>query len=58
VEDSTELELSLEEEDKSIDSKEIQQLYNANAEWNEAQERDAEVARPSTALGINVALIS
>jgi hypothetical protein len=55
AEGSTELELSSkEEEDESIDSEEIQQLCNANAEWNEAQERDAEV----TARGINAAQIS
>jgi hypothetical protein len=38
------LELSSEEEDEeSIDSEEIQQLCNANAKWNEAQEWDIEV---------------
>ena len=55
----TELELlSKEEEDESIDFEEIQQLCNANAKWNEVQERDAKVAGPGTALGINAAQIS
>jgi hypothetical protein len=59
AEGSTELELSSEEEeDKSIDSEEIQQLCNTNAEWNEAQKWDAEVVGPSTAQGINAAQIS
>jgi hypothetical protein len=59
VEGSTELELSSEEEEEdSIDSEEIQQLCNANAEWNEAQERDAEVAGPNSALGSTPAQIS
>jgi hypothetical protein len=58
AEGSTELELSSEEEDdESIDFEEIQQLCNANAEWNEAHERDAEVAGPSTAPGINAVRI-
>jgi hypothetical protein len=50
--------LSEEEEEESIDSEEIQQLCNVNVEWNEAQERDAEVARPSNALGSTPARIS
>jgi hypothetical protein len=53
------LELSSEEEEEeSVDSEEIQQLCNANVEWNEAQERDAEVAGPSSTPGSTLAQIS
>jgi hypothetical protein len=49
---------SKEEEEESIDYEDIQQLCNANAEWNEAHEWNVEVAGPSSTPGSTPARIS